>query len=430
MIHSQRVHTFKPRLAALLAAAGIVLAACGGGSGTEGGVNAPGQTPPPASPPPGGAVPPEMPPAIQSVSTGGVTTVSIGASSNNSAAAKSEATKALILDFEGKVTEGPSKDTELKGKLLLRGTSADEGKTFTLEGKLVQRGKSGDAPQVTPEQRAKIEALIKKFQEDARALNDALREAINKLVESKEAELAKLREQWMAINPTSPDAQQKYKELSDKARAVVEDFRKQLTELLDKFQADIKALHDKFRDDLKALLPAGGMDGAEGNVINVSGKLAEDGKISLTFDLGAAGKIEGTGAPNAEGDYSGTFTGPKTGDKGAWTAEAFGRRMPPVPGPIPPIGAQACPAGTQAVLQGEISEVKSATSFNVGRNLPLGPMRTGVPVDTSAAKYVNGVQSDIAVGKAVRVCGNEPIAIKDGAIVPVKATVVEFLKRS
>jgi hypothetical protein len=73
----------------------------------------------------------------------------------------------------------------------------------------------------------------------------------------------------------------------------------------------------------------------------VTGTLASDNSIQVTFDLAETGKISGEGTVAADGNISGSFTGPATDDKGTWTATVNSEPTPspepaPTPEPTPP----------------------------------------------------------------------------------------------
>lgn len=60
-----------------------------------------------------------------------------------------------------------------------------------------------------------------------------------------------------------------------------------------------------------------------GTKIPVAGRLtpAHDGtRINITFDLGNGVTIRGTGLSQADGSFAGPFRGPAAGDRGTWTA--------------------------------------------------------------------------------------------------------------
>jgi hypothetical protein len=424
---------------AIAASLSMLLAACGGG-GTE--------TAAPTAPTPAVSTQ-DAPPTLQSVSGSGSATVSVSSGKKEG----NETSRMSLLDFEGKVTEGPSKDTALNGKLILKGTSTDEGKTYALEGKLITRGKMQEQQPITDDQRAQVDALIKAFNEGVAKLHDTFREAVGTLAEETEKQLKALREKWAAIDPKAADAQAQYEAVSKEAKAALDAFHKELQTLHTALQDDVKALRDKLNADIKALVPSNTEAGS--NVIPVTGTLAEDGKIALTFDLGAGGKIEGTGTRDAQGKFTGTFTGPQAGDKGNWSAMSGMGGQPeprptptgspspmptptkspvpmpsptgspvPMPSPTPPAGA--C-VGQQVIwLAADISEVTSPTVFVMAKGVKFGAYQNGFPIDHSAAKFVNGAATDIAVGKRVKVCAKGELSTQEAT--PLKAESVEFLK--
>jgi archaellum component FlaC len=412
---------------ALIASALLVLTACGGGEGA--------QTPAAASVPAVSTLP--APPTLQSLSANYSTTVSIGSEQSGGV---NETSRISLLDFDGKVTEGPSKDTELSGKLVLKGTSTDQGKTYTLEGKLITSKAAQEQVQMSDAQREQINALVKQFNQDVAKLHDSFREAVSTLTKDTEKQFKELRDQWIKIDPKAADANAQYQALTGQVNTIVDALRKQLEMLSTKLQDDIQALRDKLEADIKAAVPAGTSDSA-GNVIPVTGTLSEDGKIALTFDLGSSGKIEGIGSSDAQGKFTGTFTGPQAGDKGSWSATSgmkpqpapsptpTGSPMPtppPIPSPSPSPTAVACTSDQNIVLAAAISEITSPTVFLMAKGMKFGAYQNGFPVDHSGAKFVNGSAADLAVGKRVVVCASGDEFGKEAA--PIKAQTVEFVK--
>jgi ElaB/YqjD/DUF883 family membrane-anchored ribosome-binding protein len=413
-LHALLPRALKFASAACAASLLTLLSACGGGGGSE----------PVAQAAPPVATTAEKPPTLQSASGADGTTIAQG-SEDAAKADKDESTRLALLDFEGKVTEGPSKDTELKGKLILNGTSADGGKTFTIEGRLISRTKTENQPALTDAQRAALDALVKKFEADAAVLHEKFRNDVAGLVEKTEALLKPLRDEWSAVDPKAANAQAQYEAIAAKAKKILEDFRAALKTTKDKFAADMQALRDAFEAEVEKVVP-GGLPNKKGvSVIPVTGTLAEDGSIKLTFDLGVTGKIEGTGKRDDKGVYAGTFTGPQAADKGTWTAAP--RMRGPGDGPRPPGAGMGCMANV--VIVGSIKTVTSASAFTVGTKFIFGPYKDGFPIDAAAAKFVNGTAADLAVGKAVRVCTDQAVNLSSaGAATPIKADTVEFRK--
>jgi protein-tyrosine-phosphatase len=403
----------------------LLLAACGGDS-TETTASSPSTTPAVST----GAAPP----TLQSVSGNNNATVSVSGDKKED----NETSSMSLLDFEGKVTEGASKDTVLNGKLILKGTSTDEGKTSTLQGKLITNNKQEPQP-ITDEQRSQIDALIKQYNEAVAALHDSFRESVGALAEGVEGQLKALREKWAAIDPKAADAQAQYEAVSKEAKALLEAFHKELETLNTKLQDDVKVLRDKLNTDIKAIAPGGNSAQDGSNIIPVTGTLAEDGKIALTFDLGTSGKIEGIGTRDEQGNFTGSFTGPQADDKGSWSATSGKRGNPeprptptgspspmptPTSSPTPPAGA--CTGQQLISLAAEISEVTSPTVFIMAKGMKLGAYANGFPIDHSAAAFINGTAADIAVGKRVKVCALGDLSMKEAT--PLKAKSVEILK--
>ncbi len=466
------LHRWAQRLGlAVLAASVFGLTACGGGGGSSGDSAAPAGS--------SAADTSKGPPSLQTVSTDEATSVSISGTTTTSTTSTGTSTSTMqvmrsaVLDFDAKVSEGPSKDTALKGKLTLNAKSSDGGKTFDVTGTLAQRSAmQEDDSNLSAEDKAKLKAALKKFSDSAKVEYEKFRLGVSTLAQATDALLKIQREAWRAVPANAPDANAQYQAIEAKVKTILDEFGKQLGALQDTLAKDIKVLSQTLQTELQAIKPAGNPATAD---IPVTGTLTADGKISLTFDLGNGAKILGTGQSDAKGKYTGTFTGPASGDKGTWSANPIlcdDQPRPPTgtttvptmtgtvtvpPGTgsttvtgtvtVPP-GTVTMPPGTgtttvtgtitlpnpgadncsgRVAVGGAISEVISANVFKVGKGISIGQYIDGIPFDASGAKFVGGTASDIAVGKRVQVCSDDTIsAVTASSPPPLKASTVIF----
>ncbi len=426
---------------ALITASSLTLVACGGSSDDA------------ASSPssPSGT---QAPPTLQALATDtetsvvisgstGTATTSTGTSTTSTTpgtgtGTNTEVISSKALDFEGKVNEGPSVGTVLKGKLNLEAKSTDGGKNFAVTGKLTTSPEPTDDSKLTDAQKAQIKEALKAYSDNVRVELEKFRRGVANLAEATEKLLKAQRDAFKAVDPTATDAAAKYDAIEAAVRVTLDEFNKQFMALKDSMSAGIKTQTDQLQAALKAITP----DAGTAQEIPVTGTLTADGAITLTFDLGNGAKIEGVGQSDASGKFSGTFTGPQAGDKGTWTADSCLKNPVPTPTPttppgtstttttgttptLPPIDDQSCPVTSKVNINSQVSEVLSPTSFKVAIGISVGPYVDGIPVDTSTATFVNGAAADVAVGKQVKVCSNESIDLVGGtASTPVKATVV------
>ena len=406
-----------------------------------------------------------------STSTGTVTTPTTTTSTTATGTTTTgEIVQMIALKFEGEVKEGPSKDTKLKGRLSLTGTSKDGGKTTQLTGQYLPTMSMGTSstPSTatsttstgtgTGTQSAAITALNQKFDADAKALAKTLQTDVLALADKVDVELKPLRDEFKAVNPLAADAEGKYKAIIVKAKAITEKFTAALKTSFDKFGSDLKALHAAYEKDLAALASPGNTGQTPTKAITVAGTLGADGKITLTFDLGNGSKIEGVGQRDAKGKFAGTFTGPAAGDKGVWTAEGSMNddpttpptmppgttptmppgtgttpTMPPATTTVPPGTGTASCSGKSFAVSSLIDSVSGPTSFVLflPKGVSVGVYKDGFPIDASAAKFVNGTAADIAVGKRVAACADEPLnypPLGNAPPTPIKVSLVVFAK--
>jgi hypothetical protein len=361
-------HSAVPRWAqrlglTLLTAATLGLAACGGG-GSDNAATSPSAGNPTAV----GSSTAAAPPTVQSVSTDEATSISVSSSATSTSTTTGTTTTATMqvmrtaaLNFDAKVTEGPSKDTQLLGKLSLNAKSTDGGKNFAVTGKLVQRSADQeDDSGLSDADKAKIKAALKKFYDASKVDYEKFRLAVSALSQTTDALLKVQREAWRAVPINAPDAAAQYRAIEDKVKVIVDNFGKEIDKLQEKLTADLKALNTTLQADLQAIKPGGGTAKPD---VTVTGTLTADGKITLTFDLGSGNKIVGTGQSDAKGKYKGTFTGPASGDKGNWSANPIlcddDTTPPTVPGttptgtvtvpPVTPTVPGTTPTGTTTV---------------------------------------------------------------------------------
>ncbi len=463
----------------LLAAATLSLAACGGG-----GSNDAASTPSAGNPTLVASSTASGPPAVQSVSTDEATSVSVSSSATSTSTTTGTNTTATMqvmrtaaLNFDAKVTEGPSKDTQLKGKLTLNAKSTDGGKNFAVTGKLVQRSAmQEDDSGLSADDKAKIKAALKKFYDASKVDYEKFRLAVSTLSQATDALLKVQRAAWRAVPANAPDAAAQYRAIEDQVKVILEDFGKEIDKLQDKLTADLKALNTTLQAELQAIKPSTGNTAKPD--VTVTGTLTADGKISLTFDLGGGNKILGTGQSDAKGKYTGTFTGPAGGDKGNWSANPIlcddDDSLPTVPGTtptgtvtgtvtgtmtgtvtntmtgtvtvppvtitipgttgtttvtgtitLPPPGPDNCSG--RVSVGAEIFEVTSATLFKVGKGISIGQYVNGIPFDPTGAKLVNGTAADIVVGRRVQVCSDDVISPLTASSPPaLKASTIIF----
>jgi hypothetical protein len=434
----------------LVTASTFTLVACGGGGGND-------ATPTPVS---SGA-----PPSLQSVSTDEQTSVSVSTSTSTTTGTTTQVMRTAALDFEGKVNAGPGKGTELKGKLQLNAKSTDGGKNFDVTGKLIQRSSmTENDPQLTDAQKAQINAALKKFYDSAKVDYEKFRLGVSALTKATDVLLKVQREAWAAVPAKAPDAAAQYQAITDKVKTILDDFNKQLDTLQSSLTKNLKALNETLLAEIKAIKPDSGTSTMAD--ITVTGTLTQDGKITLTFDLGGGAKIVGTGQSDAKGKYTGAFTGPADGDIGTWSANPI--LCEPIPPTVPgttttvptPTGTMPTPTGTttttpnptstipttptgtgtitlpppgpdncsgRVAIGAEISEIISASVIKVGKNVSIGQYINGVPFDVSSAKLVGGTAADFAVGKWVQVCSDDTIsAVTASTPPPLKASTVVF----
>jgi hypothetical protein len=438
----------------LVTASTLTLVACGGGGGND-------ATPAPVN---SGA-----PPSLQSISTDEQTSVSVSTSTSTTTGTTTGTTTQVMrtaaLDFEGKVNAGPGKGTELKGKLQLNAKSTDGGKNFDVTGKLIQRSSmTENDPQLTEAQKAQINAALKKFYDGAKVDYEKFRLGVSALTKATDALLKVQREAWAAVPAKAPDTAAQYQAITDKVKTILDDFNKQLDTLQSSLTKDLKALNETLLAEIKAIKP----DGSTSTMadITVTGTLTQDGKITLTFDLGGGAKIVGTGQSDAKGKYTGTFTGPANGDIGTWSANPI--LCEPIPPTVPgttttmptPTGTMPTPTGTttttpnptstipttptgtgtitlpppgpdncsgRVAIGAEISEVISASVIKIGKNVSIGQYINGVLFDVSGAKLIGGTAADFVVGKWVQVCSDDTIsAVTASTPPPLKASTVIF----
>jgi hypothetical protein len=348
----------------LMAAATLGLAACGGGGGNDGA----------AAPPVAGnptvvaSATATAPPVVQSLSTDEATSVSVSSSATSTSTTTGTATTATMqvmrsaaLNFDAKVAEGPSKDTQLKGKLTLNAKSTDGGKNFAVTGKLVQRSaEQEDDSGLGDADKAKIKAALKKFYDASKVDYEKFRLAVSALSQATDGLLKVQREAWRAVPINAPNAAAQYSAIEDKVKTILDNFGKEIDKLQMKLGTDLKALNTTLQADLQAIKPGSGNTAKPD--VTVTGTLTAEGKISLTFDLGGGNKILGTGQSDAKGKYKGTFTGPASGDKGNWSANPIlcdDDYQPTVPGttttgtvtmpPVTPTVPGSTPTGTTTV---------------------------------------------------------------------------------
>ncbi len=430
----------------LVATLGLV--ACGGGGGNTA-----------ANPSVVASAITNAPPAVQSISTDEATSISVSnTSKGSSTTTMMQVMRTTALDFDSKVTEGASKDTQLKGKLLLNAKSTDGGKNFAITGKLVQRSAmQEDDSGLSADEKAKIEAALSKFYDASKADYEKFRLAVSTLSQTTDELLKVQREAWRAVPANAADALAQYKAIDYKVKIILENFGKEIAKIQEQLTADLKALNTALVAELQVIKP---VSGDTKPAVTVTGTLTGEGKISLTFDLGGGTKILGTGQSDAKGKFTGTFTGPAASDKGTWSANSIlcndNCNVPKVPG-TKPVGTVTLPPMTPSMpgvtpsmpgmtptavvmpsagpnscsgrisVNAEIVEVTSATLFRVAVAFSSGSLISGMPFDPTGAKFVNGTAADIKVGRRVQVCSDDVISDVNAPLPPaLKASTIIF----
>jgi hypothetical protein len=408
----------------LVAASTLSLIACGGG-GSESSASTPsaGES----------STKSNAPPSLQAISSVDATIVSIGNAESLTSGTTStmQVMQSAALDFDGKVLEGPSKNTQLVGTLLINAESTDGGENFSVTGELVQRNAAQeDASGMGADDAAQIKAALQKFFDGSKVKCQEFSAGVSDLSQTTDALLKVERAAYSAIPANATDAQAQYAAIGDKVKAILETFSKQLDALQDKLAMDLKALNDTLQAELQAIKTD--PSSTAKSSVTVTGTLTAAGKISLTFDLGGGNKILGIGQSDAKGKFTGTFTGPASGDKGSWSANPILRntdvKPPTTPGTppevivTPPPSGATCTTGTLTV-DADISEIKAPNLFIVAKGLSVDIFKNGILIDSSEAKFVNGTAADIVVGRRVRVCSDDTNV---SAEVPVKANTVIF----
>jgi hypothetical protein len=385
--------------------------------------------------------------------------------------------RSAALDFDARVLQGPSKDTELKGKLALNAKSTDGGKSFDITGKLIQRSAMDEQGNgLSTENQAKLKAALKKYYDGAKIDYEKFRLGVSTLAQATDALLKVQRLAWAAVPRNAANAAEQYAAIDAKVQAILKEFNLKIDALQTSLSKDLKALSDTLQTQLQAL-----QGGAAKPDIPVVGTLTQDGKITLTFDLGNGAKIVGTGQSDAKGIYTGTFTGPAAGDNGQWKAkpilcdDSTGPTMPggtttvPMPTPtgtvtgtltgtitttvtgtvtVPPVPTTTVPpvtpTGTVTLpdpgpdnctgrisVGAAVSEIVSPSVFKVGTgigvSISIGQYVNGIPFDSSSAKFVGGTAADIVVGRRVQVCSDDTIsAVTASSPPPLKASTIIF----
>jgi hypothetical protein len=369
----------------------LMVTACGGGNAD---IASSAPLPPP---PPAVAV---VPTQVQAVSSESIKTVDISAAGAASAESEKQkrAWRALAFEFAGEVKQGASTGTKLAGKLVLYGDTPAADGSVAVEGKLITERDRSNQPQLTPEQKARLDALEQQYRTDVKALAQKYRD-------DSEALITTLTEALKALSP-QPTAEE-----LQKARDAIAAFNKAFGELSRKFRDDLGALREKLEADIKALnLPE---KQSPVQLIPVTGTLAKDGGLTVTFDLGSAGKINGTGKPDASGNYAGDFTGPAADDKGTWTAKALGSHgggtMPPRP-PEPKPNPMSCNSANNAVaIVGKVADYKSVSDFKLAKGVFFINGGEGIKIDASKSEFKKGSAADLKDGVGIAACGDGPL---------------------
>lgn len=379
---------------ALATASSMALVACGGGGSSD------------AAP---AAVSSSLPAAVQSVSTDEQTSVTINtmpsvgtatstATGTTTGTVTMQVMRTAALDFEGTVEAGPSKGTELKGKLQLNAKSIDGGKNFEVTGKLIQRSSMAETnPALTDVQKEQIKVALRKFYDASKVDYEKFRLGVATLTQSTDALLKVQRDAWASVPANATTTAAQYQAINDKVKPILEDFGKQLDALQSTLTKDLKTLNDALQNELQAIKPSGGTSTMAD--IPVKGTLTGDGKTTLTFDLGGGAKIVGTGQTDAKGKFIGTFTGPASADTGKWTANPILCEPTTPPGTTPtmpnPTGTMPTPTGTTPTPTGTMPTPTGTAPVPTGTM----PTPTGtVPTPTGTMPTPTGTMPTTPTG--------------------------------
>jgi hypothetical protein len=367
------------------------LAACGGGGDSA----------------PSGANPnPSAVAGVSALSTPANTTVSVTKADGS----KGESWRVLAYDFAGKVDQGPSTGTELKGRLLLQGRQAEGGGSTDLQGVLLTGVADGGEAQLTDAQREQLRALQQRTQAQAEQLSTTFREATQTLAQT-------LGEALRAATS------------NELRRTAVETFQTAFQAAVKTFQDGMAALQSSYQTDRRAIVG----DRPEPQAIAVTGKLEADGKIALTFALANNATVQGTGSVAADGNASGSFTGPAAGDQGSWSASSVAKDWPEMPNPpggtpTPPAGVSCSASGSNVSIFSIGSQVVEFTSLaNFKMSIPTFLVASGTAtIDGSAATFTRGSAADVKVGANLLICSEESNSqtLRNGGVIKAKTIAV------
>jgi hypothetical protein len=366
------------------------LAACGGGGSDA---------------PNAGTPNPTAVAGVSALSTPANTTVSVTKADGS----KGESWRVLAYDFEGKVEQGPSTGTELKGRLLLQGRQADGSTSTELQGVLLTGLRDGSQTQLTDAQREQLRALQQRMQEQAEQLSTALRETTQVLAQT-------LGEALRAATT------------AEQRRTAVDMFQTAFQAAVKTFQDGMAALQSSYETERRAIVG----DRVEPQAIAVTGTLEADGKIALNFALANNAAIQGMGTVAADGAASGSFTGPAAADQGTWRATSVAKDWPEIP--TPPGGTPTPPAGSCSASGGNVSvlsissEVVEYTSLdNFKMSIPTFLVASGTAtIDASTATFTQGSAADVKVGAKLLICSDEGNleTLRNGGVIKAKTIAV------
>jgi hypothetical protein len=367
------------------------LAACGGGGDSS--APAPGAT------------------AVAGVSALGTpanTTVSVTKADGG----KGDTWRVLAFDFNGKVEQGPSTGTELKGRLLLEGRQAEGSSSTALKGVLLTGVADAGEAQLTDAQREQLRAVQERTRTQAEALSGTFRSQTQSLAQTL----------GDALRAATTDEQR---------RTAVDAFTAAFQAAVKVFQDGMTALQAAHQAEVRAIVDPR----AEPQAIAVTGTLEADGKIALAFAVSDTATIQGTGTVAADGAASGSFTGPAAGDQGSWRATAVARDWPEAPTPPggtptppPPTEGSCSASGSNAnalSIASTVTEFTSLANFKMSVPNFLAPSGA-VTVDGSAATFTRGTAADVKVGASLQICANEGNlqTIRDGGVIKAKSIAV------
>ncbi len=290
-------------------------------------------------------------PSVQVLESAGIMSVTTELPSSSGKAAFEAQT--LSFTFDGNITSGPSAGLAMNGRLDLMGES-DDGTATEIEGRFFP-----DATPIVPSR----DDLKVQFEASRKALKVALRTDINALSDQLKAALAS----GAVAGSDGPSAAQK---------AALATFKTQFVRRMDVFRVAMSALIGDFRVARRNGSPSRDDDDNAARGFEVRGTIAANGAMNLTITLADKSKVAVSGTLAADGNASGTLTGPASGDTGAWTATPTDGTGVPAPTPAP------APAPAPSTSTSTGTSTSASTGTSTGTSTSTG---TGTSTGTSAS---------------------------------------------